>query len=133
MPKSFELVRMSFLQAVPFEAASFLRIGLILIESLVVCLLIPPAACGAQFAVPLFDGRTFKGWEGDTNGTWRIEAGAITAGSPDPATPRNAFPTTMKSAAIRPTSARRSMAISTMKAGATGCWPHPPSAPWSGP
>jgi len=91
MPKSFELVRMSFLQAVPFEAASFLRIGLILIESLVVCLLIPPAACGAQFAVPLFDGRTFKGWEGDTNGTWRIEAGAITAGSPDRATPRNEF------------------------------------------
>lgn len=28
----------------------------------------------------LFDGRSFDGWEGDTDGTWRIEDGAIVAG-----------------------------------------------------
>jgi hypothetical protein len=41
--------------------------------------------------VSLFDGKTFQGWEGDTKGTWRIENGAITAGSPDKAVPRNEF------------------------------------------
>jgi hypothetical protein len=32
-------------------------------------------------AKPLFDGKTFKGWVGDTNKTWRIEDGAFVAGS----------------------------------------------------
>jgi len=27
--------------------------------------------------VSLFDGKTFKGWAGDTNKTWRIENGAL--------------------------------------------------------
>ncbi len=31
--------------------------------------------------VPLFDGKTFTGWEGDTNTVWRIEDGALVAGS----------------------------------------------------
>ena len=31
--------------------------------------------------VSLFDGKTFKGWEGDTNKTWRIENGALVGGS----------------------------------------------------
>ncbi len=31
--------------------------------------------------VMLFDGETFKGWEGDTINIWRIENGAITGGS----------------------------------------------------
>jgi len=30
---------------------------------------------------PLFDGRSFAGWEGDTKTVWRIEDGAIVAGS----------------------------------------------------
>ncbi|MFM9955448.1 MAG: PVC-type heme-binding CxxCH protein [Opitutaceae bacterium] len=30
---------------------------------------------------PLFDGKTFTGWEGDTMSTWRIEKGAFVAGS----------------------------------------------------
>jgi hypothetical protein len=39
--------------------------------------------------VPLFDGKSFAGWEGDTAKTWRIEDGAITAGSLDVTVPRN--------------------------------------------
>ena len=30
---------------------------------------------------PLFDGKSFAGWEGDTKGTWRIVDGAFEAGS----------------------------------------------------
>jgi len=39
----------------------------------------------------LFDGASFAGWNGDTKETWRIENGAIVAGSPDKAAPRNEF------------------------------------------
>jgi len=42
-------------------------------------------------ASPLFDGRSFKGWNGDTERTWRIEDGAIVAGDPARAAPRNEF------------------------------------------
>jgi hypothetical protein len=45
---------------------------------------------------PLFDGKTFTGWEGDTKTTWRIEDGAITAGSLDKTQPRNEFLSTTK-------------------------------------
>jgi hypothetical protein len=41
--------------------------------------------------VPLFDGRTFQGWEGDTKTTWRIEDGAIVGGSLSETVPRNDF------------------------------------------
>ena len=41
--------------------------------------------------VPLFDGTSFNGWNGDTETTWRIEQGAICAGSPDAAAARNEF------------------------------------------
>lgn len=41
--------------------------------------------------VPLFDGRTFDGWEGDTKNTWRIEEGAFVAGSLEVTVPRNEF------------------------------------------
>jgi hypothetical protein len=40
--------------------------------------------------VPLFDGKSFGGWNGDL-GVWRIEDGTIVAGSPDEAAPRNEF------------------------------------------
>jgi hypothetical protein len=45
---------------------------------------------GSQFR-PLFDGKTFHGWEGDIEHTWRIEDGALTAGSLDVTVPRNEF------------------------------------------
>ncbi len=48
---------------------------------------------GAQApqAVPLFDGRTLQGWEGDTAVTWRVEDGAIVGGSLTTTVPRNDF------------------------------------------
>ncbi len=39
----------------------------------------------------IFDGKTLEGWEGDTEKTWRIEDGAIVAGSLTEKVPRNEF------------------------------------------
>src|SRR5688572_28312895 len=39
----------------------------------------------------IFDGKTFKGWIGDTNKTWRIADGAFVGGSLDEKVPRNEF------------------------------------------
>jgi hypothetical protein len=39
----------------------------------------------------LFDGKTFAGWEGETNHTFRIEEGAIIGGSLKQPVPRNEF------------------------------------------
>ncbi|MCU0248533.1 MAG: DUF1080 domain-containing protein [Bryobacter sp.] len=50
-----------------------------------------PAKAGKNPPVPLFDGKTFTGWEGDTAKTWRIENGEIVAGKPDVKQPRNEF------------------------------------------
>lgn len=47
--------------------------------------------------VPLFDGRTFSGWEGDTGRTWRIEDGALVGGSLTETVPRNDFLVTTRS------------------------------------
>ena len=41
--------------------------------------------------IKLFDGQTFDGWEGDVKATWRIEEGAIVAGSLEAVVPRNEF------------------------------------------
>lgn len=41
--------------------------------------------------VPLFDGRTFEGWEGDTKKTWRIVDGALVGGSLTETMLRNDF------------------------------------------
>jgi hypothetical protein len=40
---------------------------------------------------PLFDGKSFNGWEGETNKTFRIENGAIVGGSLSALVPRNEF------------------------------------------
>jgi uncharacterized protein YciI len=39
----------------------------------------------------LFDGRRFDGWEGDTQGTWRIAAGALVGGNRSETVPHNEF------------------------------------------
>ncbi|MEO8351934.1 MAG: DUF1080 domain-containing protein, partial [Chthoniobacteraceae bacterium] len=44
----------------------------------------------------LFNGKDFDGWEGDTGKTWRIENGALTAGTLDEKAPRNEFLATKK-------------------------------------
>jgi len=45
-----------------------------MLRILAVLLLCLPAA-GAEMR--LFDGRTFAGWNGDTNRTWQVEGGAL--------------------------------------------------------
>jgi hypothetical protein len=57
-----------------------------------------PAAFGADAKpVSLFDGKTFKGWEGDTAKTWKVEGGAIVGGSLETTVPRNEFLCTTRS------------------------------------
>ena len=50
-----------------------------------------------QKVVKLFDGKSFKGWEGDTLKTWRIENGAIVGGSLVTKVPNNEFLCTTRS------------------------------------
>ncbi len=40
---------------------------------------------------PIFDGKTFHGWNGDTNTTWRIEDGAFIGGTLKTKVPHNEF------------------------------------------
>jgi len=61
---------------------------------LVLAVLLGPEVQAA--GVPLFDGRTFAGWEGDTDGVWRIEAGEIVAGSLKTKQQKNDFLCTTK-------------------------------------
>lgn len=64
--------------------------------SLLMVLVFPEALrAEAPGFVPLFDGRSFAGWNGDLD-VWRIEDGAIVAGAPDKAAPRNEFLATDK-------------------------------------
>jgi hypothetical protein len=46
--------------------------------------------------VPLFDGKTFTGWEGDIGTVWRIEDGAFVAGSLEKKQEKNNFLATTK-------------------------------------
>lgn len=45
----------------------------------------------------LFDGRSFKGWEGDTVHTWKIEDASLAGGSLEETVPRNDFLCTTRS------------------------------------
>ena len=47
--------------------------------------------------IPLFDGKTLAGWDGETDKTWRVEDGAIVGGSLEMNVPRNEFLCTTKS------------------------------------
>ncbi|HUS34801.1 MAG TPA: DUF1080 domain-containing protein [Verrucomicrobiae bacterium] len=49
------------------------------------------ATLGGKRAVKLFDGKSFAGWEGDTNKTFRIVDGVIVGGSLKEKVPRNEF------------------------------------------
>ena len=68
---------------------------------LCLCLLI---FCDSSSADPgqakksqLFDGKSFQGWEGDTDKTFRIQEGAVVGGSLSAKVPRNEFLCTRKS------------------------------------
>lgn len=52
--------------------------------------IIAPLISEAQ-PTSIFDGKTFAGWDGDTNRTWRIVDGALVGGSLDQTIPRNEF------------------------------------------
>ncbi|MEZ4903646.1 MAG: DUF1080 domain-containing protein [Spirosomataceae bacterium] len=54
---------------------------------------IPPQ----QKSIRIFDGKSFKGWEGDTLKMWRIENGAIIGGSLETKVPHNDFLCTQRS------------------------------------
>ncbi len=41
--------------------------------------------------VRLFDGKSFAGWDGDTNRTWQVRSGALVGGSLKDTVPRNEF------------------------------------------
>lgn len=55
------------------------------------------SAADKASSVSLFDGKTFTGWEGDTNKTWRIVDGAFVGGSLTAKVPRNEFLRTKRS------------------------------------
>jgi hypothetical protein len=58
---------------------------------LTAALTIAASAQSARKPVPLFDGKTFQGWEGDTAKTWQIRDGALVGGSLTETVPRNDF------------------------------------------
>jgi len=60
-------------------------------------LLVVPALDTNAGEIPIFDGKSFRGWNGDTNVTWRIEDGALTGGSLAKNVPRNEFLCTERS------------------------------------
>lgn len=47
--------------------------------------------CFENDFVSIFDGKTFNGWEGDTQTTWRIEDGMLIGGSREVTVPHNEF------------------------------------------
>ena len=51
--------------------------------------------CAAE--IQLTDGKTFQGWQGDTNKTWRMEDSAFVGGSLQQKVPRNEFLRTRRS------------------------------------
>lgn len=71
-------------------------LSLVLVLALTGCAARQVPAVDRQ-AVPLFDGTTFQGWEGDTLTTWRIENGALVGGSLTERVPRNSFLATTRS------------------------------------
>jgi hypothetical protein len=67
-----------------FGLAAILTLGLASADE-------PPAK-----TTPLFDGKTFDGWDGDTKKTWRIEDGSLVGGTLANKQPRNEFLATKK-------------------------------------
>jgi hypothetical protein len=66
-------------------------------KSLLAFVLALAAVAASAAPIPLNDGKTFTGWVGDTNKTWRIVDGAFVGGSLETKVPRNEFLRTEKS------------------------------------
>ena len=58
--------------------------------ALILALLVSAIRLSAA-TTPLFDGKTFAGWEGDIGSVWRIEDGALVAGSQEKRQEKNNF------------------------------------------
>ncbi len=54
-------------------------------------------AADTRKPVPLCDGKTFQGWDGDTDKIWRVQEGAFVGGSLQTTVPRNEFLATTRS------------------------------------
>lgn len=65
-----------------------------IVSTAALALLLPALALAE--AKPLFNGKDFTGWDGDTDKAWRIEDGVIVGGSLDANVPRNEFLCTTK-------------------------------------
>jgi hypothetical protein len=63
-------------------------------RSLLLCFITAAAFAAPQ---PIFDGKSFEGWEGDTDKMWRIVDGCIVGGSLTEKVQRNEFLATKKS------------------------------------
>ena len=57
----------------------------------------PLSGASTSKPVTIADGKTFRGWEGDTNTIWRIENGAFVGGSLKEKVPHNEFLCTKRS------------------------------------
>jgi hypothetical protein len=68
---------------------------LLMLAALFITTSLPAAGQGS--AVSLFDGKTFTGWEGETNKTWRIVDGSFVGGSLAAKVPQNEFLRTKRS------------------------------------
>jgi DNA-binding protein len=66
-------------------------------KSLLAFVLAVAAVAASAAPIPLNDGKTFHGWVGDTNKTWRIVDGAFVGGSLETKVPRNEFLRTTES------------------------------------
>ena len=73
-----------------------MRILLLLFVLFASCM---PSAVGQPNGktIQLFDGKTFRGWQGDTVHTWRIQDGALVGGSLTETVPHNEFISTTES------------------------------------
>jgi hypothetical protein len=54
------------------------------------------SAQSSKKRISLFDGKTFKGWSGDLNNSWKIENGSIVGGNGNDMVPHNEFIKTEK-------------------------------------
>ena len=75
------------MKTLPFVKCLGATFGLTVIFTLGLASADEPAAK----AKPLFNGKTFAGWDGDTKKTWRIEDGALVGGALTEKQPRNEF------------------------------------------
>lgn len=63
----------------------------LLLAALFVAFIAGPVQAKKTTAIQIFDGKTFRGWNGDTNKTWRIKDGALVGGNLEMKVPHNEF------------------------------------------